>query len=449
MKRILGVFLLSTLICGLLLVDGSFTGRVLASTSENGIITQNTTWTKANSPYIFTGPVGVAKGATLTIEPGVTVDIGTFYLEVNGTLNAQGSAADQIFFNSNNPYAGPPNNYNMLSNSPDNIFLGYEYPTCNIENAILNQTSINGDSYISNATVTLIGCSLKGDSEISVGGFTTIDNSFIEGAVLLRGASTVTGNTFLGGINIAGGKYTAAGVGTYLFSGNNITNQQGNDVIIAGDSGTISGNVIWGGSDAGIRHSGYQTGMTIIEKNLVTNNYWGILIDRADGNSTIQDNTIINNVMGISKPTPLQIITGNNIQNNSQYNIQASSTGVTVSNNYWGTIDQSIISNSIYDSKYDFNLGTVTFTPFLTSPNTQATPPNTQFPTLNPTSPMPTQTTLPTETTSSQNPTATATEHSGPGITQPFNWAEIGIFALLAIIAVLLVAILVNVRKRK
>ncbi len=171
--------------------------------------------------------------------------------------------------------------------------------------------------------------------------------------------------------------------------------------------------------------------MTIIEKNLVTNNYCGILIDRADGNSTIQDNTIINNVMGISKPTPLQIITGNNIQNNSQYNIQASSTGVTVSNNYWGTTDQSIISNSIYDSKYDFNLGTVTFTPFLTSPNTQATPPNTQFPTLNPTSPMPTQTTLPTETTSSQNPTATATGHSGPGTTQPFNWVEIGIFALV------------------
>jgi parallel beta-helix repeat protein len=217
---------------------------------------------------------------------------------------------------------------------------------------------------------------------------------------LLRGASTVTGNTFLGGINIAGGSYTPVAAGNYLISGNNITNQQGNDVIIAGDSGTVSGNIIWGGSNAGIRRSGYPIGKTIIEKNLVINNQFGILIDRADDNSTIQDNTITNNIVGIKNPTSRQTITGNNIYNNSQYNIQAGSTGATatLANNYWGTTDQTAISNSIYDSKNDFNLGTVTFTPFLTSTNNQAAPTNTQFPTPIPTSPTPTQSTAPTLT---------------------------------------------------
>ena len=101
MKRTLGVFLLSILTLGLILVNGAFLGGTQASTtSANGIIPRDTTWTKANSPYTLTGPVGIVSGATLTIEPGVTVNIGSFYLEVNGTLNALGTASDQIVFNS-------------------------------------------------------------------------------------------------------------------------------------------------------------------------------------------------------------------------------------------------------------------------------------------------------------------------------------------------------------
>jgi hypothetical protein len=161
MNRIFGVFLLTIMFSSLLLAGGSLVGVTTASTPENGIISQNTTWTKTNSPYTLTGPVGIAEEATLTIDPGVTVNIGEFYFEVNGTLNAQGTTTEQISFNSNNQYAGPPNNYNSLSNSPDNIFLGYDNSTCIIENAILNNTSINGDSYVSNATVTVVSCSKR------------------------------------------------------------------------------------------------------------------------------------------------------------------------------------------------------------------------------------------------------------------------------------------------
>ena len=331
------LLLLFLLTSSLTLVATLPSGAAQNGTNESGIISSDTTWTRTGSPYTLTGPVGIAKGATLTVEPGVTVNLGVYYLEVNGTLDAKGTTSEQIFFNSNSLIAGPPNNYNSLSNSPDNIFLGYENPTCIIENAVLNQTSINADSYISNATVTVISCFLKGDSEIAVGGSAVIYNSRVEGGVLLRGASTVKGNTFLGGINIAGGSYTPFAVGTYSISGNNITNQQGNDVIIAGDSGAITGNVIWGGSNAGIHKSGFPTGKTIIEKNLVTNNQFGILIERADDNSTIQDNTIGYNQVGIKAPTASETITNNNIENNMQYSVQAGFKSVTLLNNWWGT----------------------------------------------------------------------------------------------------------------
>lgn len=100
----------------------SFLEGAQASTPTNGIIAQDSTWTKANSPYTLTGPVGIARGATLTIEPGVTVNIGSFYLGVNGTLNALGTASDQIVFNSDTQTTGPPNNYYTFG-APENIFL--------------------------------------------------------------------------------------------------------------------------------------------------------------------------------------------------------------------------------------------------------------------------------------------------------------------------------------
>jgi hypothetical protein len=69
-----------------------------ASTSVTGIFTSDATWTPSGSPYILNGPTAVNKGVTLTIEPGVTVDINNFYLQVNGTLTAKGSGSSQIQF---------------------------------------------------------------------------------------------------------------------------------------------------------------------------------------------------------------------------------------------------------------------------------------------------------------------------------------------------------------
>src|SRR6185369_16809986 len=74
-----------------------------AQTYVHGGIYANTTWTKANSPYIVTDTIVVFPGVTLTIEPGVTVKFeNKKFIEIRqGTLNAAGTVTDSITITSN------------------------------------------------------------------------------------------------------------------------------------------------------------------------------------------------------------------------------------------------------------------------------------------------------------------------------------------------------------
>jgi len=66
-----------------------------------GNITQDTTWSLNESPYVVTCDVTVDPSAILSINPGVIVKFAAFYLfTVNGTLNAQGTAEQMITFTS-------------------------------------------------------------------------------------------------------------------------------------------------------------------------------------------------------------------------------------------------------------------------------------------------------------------------------------------------------------
>jgi hypothetical protein len=104
-KKLLSSALLIILIGGFVLVGISiFTVRVAANVAI--IIDSDTTWTKANSPYRFGESVIIKSGVTLTIEPGVTVNLLGFEedypvgydLTVEGTLVARGSNTEPIHF---------------------------------------------------------------------------------------------------------------------------------------------------------------------------------------------------------------------------------------------------------------------------------------------------------------------------------------------------------------
>ena len=188
----------------------------------------------------------------------------------------------------------------------------------------------------------------------------------------------------------------------------------------------------------------------ILERNKITGNTQGIHLEiypaRVYGtiNPSIISNTISQNTIGIyidgdsSKP----ILRNSNIQDNSNYNIQLKSSGnLNATYNWWGTTDTSSIDQTIFDSKRDFNLGTVNYTPYLTAPNTQATPdPNAPMPVPNSSiSPSPSPSPSPEpEPTPSPSPDQSNTRG---GTSWEFN-GEVAVIAALVGVSVVLAIVL-------
>ncbi len=91
--------------------------NVFADTEVSGVISEDTTWTLVNSPYIVTGDVSVYKSSsefsTLTIEPGVEIRFNSncgLYVGVSifqGALKALGTETDPILFTSSDPSPSP------------------------------------------------------------------------------------------------------------------------------------------------------------------------------------------------------------------------------------------------------------------------------------------------------------------------------------------------------
>jgi hypothetical protein len=297
---------------------------------------------------------------------------------VAGTLRAQGSVTDKIYFNggSNTP------NWSIDFTESSTSWNEQTGSGCMIENAIIDSTH-TGIS-IRNTTPKINNNFISAFYAIDVfEGSPVISNNILNGAIGVHYASpTIIGNSITGSIS------ASSSVGLTVISNNRVTGG-GQELGIVCSNAHVYNNTVSGFVKAGI----VLTGNATIEKNLIINNKRGLQISSAD-DALIRYNTIANNSVGIeTNNSPVRIIY-NNIQSNIQNSVyHLGGVDIDVINNWWGTTDTHAISQSIFDNKNDFNLGTVTFTPFLTASNPEA-PLVTSVPTTTPppeTTPTPSQ----------------------------------------------------------
>jgi hypothetical protein len=346
MNRKLVTILLAVAICTLTVISVDVSA-VQAATNVSGIISSDTTWIQAGGPYTLTGNLLVENGVKLTIMQGVVVNLNNYYIMVNGTLEAIGSETNQITFN------GYQITFSQYCDGwKENVSTG-----CKIQNAVLNCNLIlNNAVQLRNSLFSkYVTVQVASDA-------TTIitNNTFLSSLSINNGAMNVTNNTIRGQL-------------WFLF---NMVDQRG-PIIIADN--TISG------SDSGLNvkiwdfHTESMT--AIVQGNLIVNNTRGLNLDVAGYPLVpiIRNNTITNNTIGVSivsyystLPPLNQALIYNNIYGNILNAKNEVVNNFEASPNWWGTINTSAISQTIYDYYDDFSVGKFVFSPILTAPNTKA-----------------------------------------------------------------------------
>jgi len=342
-----------------------------SETNVSGLIGESITWTIEQSPIIVTGDIRVAEGATLTIEPGVTVIFADYYyLEVRGTLDAAGTADNLICFTSNftmrqpHRWQGIRNWAYEATSSPyvrskGNITLNY----CEIEH-----------SYIG------VKGSLENDGVGNITSVVVSNSKFVKNGLGIHLTCREYSNAY---------GYIANNTLLYNDEGITIENRYNSPVII------VENNIISLNARNGINIQGHPyPGDTILRKNLVTGNGGtGISITgshtHTQSHIILTQNSIMENEVGVYVcldplyPETLAIveINNNNIYTNKQYDLKVGTpvsfpTNLNATNNYWGTTNSTLIGQYIYDFNDNWDLGTVDYIPFLNEPNPEAPKPN-------------------------------------------------------------------------
>jgi len=184
LKKLWALLGIIVIVLGLICVGTMQFGLAQTGTNVSGIIFSNTTWTKANSPYMLTGPTAVNTGATLTIEPGATVNINDYYIQVNGTLTAIGSASSMIQIN-----GGLLRFTSVSAGWNDQIKTG-----CILQYVTLVNASISAGNSIK------LDHAIMSGGTVVVGDASVITNSNMGSGITAGRLSTFTGNQINGSV---------------------------------------------------------------------------------------------------------------------------------------------------------------------------------------------------------------------------------------------------------
>jgi hypothetical protein len=370
--------------------------------SYSETISQDTTWTKANSPINLPGNVLVSKDATLTIEAGVTVNCNKNVIQVNGTLKVQGTDQNKVVFTSTNTQINDAReqlaNINFGDDSSGSsiqyaVFHTMAWTYYNCKNSILiDHVTIQDGSTATNSGSISVLPTIRGS------GNAIITNSVFTSGFQLVISSTVINNTFSdAGISASDGSFTITNntlIGT-------TSPVQGFGISIERcQKAVIADNYITNYVEACIKIDG----PAIILRNYIESRpnrdgypFFGLQVEGSS--PLIENNTITNAGIGIDLYDQGYILTrptikNNNIYSNVNFNLYmgyparpgykpedySARSSIDANGNYWGSTDGQAISQTIHDSRFQLDLGVVHFTEFLTAPNSQAMP-NSNLPT--------------------------------------------------------------------
>ncbi len=377
-------------------------GAVEAATNVNGTISIDTNWTKANSPYDLSGPILISNGVNLTIEQGVIVNLNGYSLEVYGALLARGSATEKVQFNGGAISFSSTSKDSLIDSAvlSGSILVRNSSPT--ITYSSINNLTVDGGSpnicyntisgkvNINSGSPSICNNDINGTFDIT-GGAPLVNANIIDARIVVKdGTAVISGNKISDGIHAdsRGGPLTIKNNLIYSKSGFTV-------ILIMGIHADISENIIFGNNATGIRvflkvssaavtnNQIYDCGTGLysdagataddiqIVGNLVINNTVGMSVWTV-GN--VHDNTIAENSIGLTCAGFKElIVTHNNFQNNTKYNVKILHLqDLNAPDNWWGTTDASAIDQSMYDKKNEELLGRVNYIPFLTSPNTNS-----------------------------------------------------------------------------
>ena len=326
------ILLIVLIVSGLASISTIHFGSAQTSTPVNGIITQDTTWRKTNSPYNLMGNVLVNNGVTLKIEDGVTINLNKYYMrindsliiepgatinmgiidkaiQINGVLSAKGTSANPIHINGVLDAHLSDTFYSIIDFSQSSTEWNRQTNLGSIiENVVLSYTTLNVQSGILFGNNTY----LSGNLVLSGGSPTVLNNNITSPFAVIGGSPLILNNKITSGLSLDGT--------------NNLT---------------VVDNVIYGLSIS----DAYGYSSMLLERNLISSNAFGVLYNVGSSGSQIiiRNNTITNNAVGLQITNSYPpIVIENNIYNNS-LNVrlaQQATIDVNLTNNWWGTTNQ-------------------------------------------------------------------------------------------------------------
>lgn len=351
-----------------------------ADTIVSGSIDSDTTWTKAEGPYILDGYFYVLEGATLTIEPGTIVKLGkNAWFSIWGTLNATGTATDEIVFTSSLDDDYFERFWRGIYFGTSSISSSFRY--IRIEYSTYGVYFEDGDfGSISNIKMEHNNDGIyldQGNLSVSDSEFIDTKNSF----TAHNGSTLSLRNILIKDISLAYGASITSLFNSFVTVDSSIVSNIGNSlaVYISKDStASINNSILNQGDSNGI--SLYENATLNLSNSIVSNfNYAGIN-DSAGNIINIDHSTIKNNLSyGVSlfrrDSDPYSTVS---IHNTGIYGnmvdgvINFSDRNYDLSNNWWGDAtgpyDEILNPEGLGDEVF----GDVTISPWLTTEPTNS-----------------------------------------------------------------------------